>query len=64
MEERLTRYELGEIKQTHDRAHYINIDTNDLAHKLKRIGLSPNASRSEVVERVRQIEKDMEERGI
>ena len=64
MGERLTRYELGTIKQSHDRAHYTCIKADDLAHQLKKIGLPPDASRFEVAERIRQIENDMEERGI
>lgn len=64
MEEGLTRYELGTIKQAHDRAHYTCITADELARQLRRIDLPYDASRFDVAERIRQIEKDMEKRGI
>ena len=60
MGERLTRYDLGDIKQTHDRAHYTCVSPDHLAQQLRRIGLPPNASRFEVAEKVRQIERDID----
>ncbi len=57
MVERLTRYELGIIQQTHDRQHYTCASSEYVAKQLKRIDLPPEASRFEVAERIREIER-------
>ena len=56
MEERLSRYELGEIKRMHDERHYKCVDQKYLAQQLERIGLPPKVSRFQVAERVRELE--------
>ncbi len=57
MEERLTRYELAEIKRMYNEQHYRCLDPKFLAQQLKRIDLPPNVSRFELAERVREIER-------
>ena len=56
MEEKLTRYQLGEIHQMHDTAHYKCVDPNYLAKQLARIGLPPNVSRFDLSQRIKEIE--------
>jgi len=59
MEEGLSRYELGVIKQLHDRQHYTCVSHDYLAQQLIRIGLPSDASRFEVAERAKEIEVNM-----
>jgi len=61
MADKLTRYELGMIKQMHDRQHYTCVDPKYLAEQLKRIDLPPRVSRFELAERVREIEQRVNE---
>jgi len=59
MEERLSRYDLGEIKRMHDEQHYKCVDPKYLAQQLKRMGLPLNVSRFQVAERVRELEREL-----
>ena len=59
MEEKLSRYKLGEIQRMHDEQHYKCVDQQYLAQQLKRIGLPPKVSRFQVAERVREFERKL-----
>ncbi len=59
MEERLSRYELGEIKRMHDEQHYKCVDPEYLAQQLKRMGLPPKVSRFELAEKIRELESQL-----
>lgn len=52
----LSRFELGEIQRTHDQKDYMCTPPEDLAKQLARIGLTPNASRFTVAQRVSELE--------
>ncbi len=54
----LSRYDLRMINEMHDQQGYMCVDQEYLAQQLRRIGLLPNASRFEVAERVRQLERE------
>ena len=56
---KLSRYELGEIKRLHDEQHYRCASAEYVAQQLKRIGLPSNASRFEVAEKIRELEKGL-----
>lgn len=56
MEKRLTRYELGEIENMHDRAHYTCVDPEYLAKQLARLNLPPKISRFDLAQRIKEIE--------
>ena len=60
MEEKLTRYELGQIEQMHDRAHYTCVSPEYLAKQLERIGLPPKVSRFDLAQRTKELEKELE----
>jgi hypothetical protein len=60
--ERLTRYELGEIKRLHDKQRYRSISREYLASQLARIGLSSNASRFDVADKVGELERGLNSR--
>lgn len=59
MEEKLSRYELGEIKRMHDEQHYKCVDPSYLAQQLERIGLPQKVSRFQVAGRVRELERKL-----
>ena len=58
VDERLTRYQLGEIERLHDTSHQMCVRPKYLHQQLERIGLPPRVSRFEVAQRVREIERD------
>lgn len=55
----LSRFELGEIQRMHDQRHYMCTPPEYLAEQLARIGLTPNASRFEVAQRVSELERKL-----
>ena len=59
MAERLTRYELGMIKQMHDEKYYKCVDQEYLAQQLRRIDLPPEVSRFELAEKVGELEREI-----
>ena len=58
---KLSRYELGEIKKLHDEQHYRLVSPEYVDSQLRRIGLSRTASRFEVAERTKEIERKQEQ---
>jgi len=59
MEEKLSRYELGEIRRMHDEQYYKCVNPEYLAQQLERIGLPPKVSRFELSERIRELEREL-----
>ena len=59
MEEKLSRYELGEIQRMHDEQHYKCIDPKYLAQQLAQIGIPPKVSRFGLSERIRELEREL-----
>ncbi|MBI5804164.1 hypothetical protein HY450_02880 [Candidatus Pacearchaeota archaeon] len=59
MEERLLRYELGEIRRMHDEQHYKCVFKEYLSKQLKRMGLPTRVSRFELAEKVRELESKL-----
>ena len=64
MIERLSRYQLGQIKKLHDEAHYRNVTPEDVTRELARIGLHSPCSRFQVAERVRELERGIQKREL
>ncbi len=59
MEEKLSRYDLGEIERMHDEQHYKCVNPEHLAQQLRRIGLPPQVSRFELSERIRELKRKL-----
>ncbi len=59
MEEKLSRYELGQIRQMHDRAHYTCVSPEYLAQQLERIDLPPKVSGFDLTQRIKQLENKL-----
>lgn len=59
MKEKLTRYDLGQIQQMHDRAHYTCVTPEYLAQQLERVGLSSKVSRFDLAQRINKLEKEI-----
>jgi len=60
MEEKLSRYELGEIRRLHDEQHYKCVNPEYLAQQLARIDLPPEVSRFEVAQRISELERKLD----
>ena len=54
----LTRFELGQISQMHDRAHYTCVSPEYLAEQLEKIGLTPRVSRFDLAQKIKEIENN------
>lgn len=59
MEEKLSRYELCEIKRLHDEQHYRCVTPKYVAQQLARIGLPSKVSRFEVAQKISELEKKL-----
>lgn len=59
MSKPLSRYELGEIMRIHDEQHYRCVDKKYVTKQLEKIYLPPNASRFDVADKVRELERKL-----
>lgn len=57
MEEKLSRYELGEIEKIWDEKYYRCVGSAYLDKQLEKTGLSRKVSRFQVAEKVRAVER-------
>jgi len=55
--ERLSRYDLGQIKKLHDEQDCRSVTREYVDYQLGRIGLRRDASRFEVAERIKELER-------
>lgn len=62
MAKSLSRYELGVIRKLHDETHYREASLDYLAYQLARIGLPANVSRFRVAQRIKELEREIEDK--